>query len=137
MLEEEFTCIKLHPSFGCKLLEDLKMEDMAQVAYCHHRTYDGRGGYPNLEEDCTARVRWIADIVTVVDALDAGTDDVGRCYAVAKDYDRLVGELRAGKGSRYAPEVVELLDDPVFYDETRQFLEENRKRVYLEVYRAE
>lgn len=137
LLEEEFTCIKLHPSFGCKLLEDLKMEDMAQVAYCHHRTYDGRGGYPNLEEDCTARVRWIADIVTVVDALDAGTDDVGRCYAVAKDYDRLVGELRAGKGSRYAPEVVELLDDPVFYDETRQFLEENRKRVYLEVYRAE
>ena len=137
LLNEEFACIKMHPSFGCKMLEALGMEDMAKIAYCHHRTYDGRGGYPDSDEECPARVRWIADIVTVVDALDAGTDNVGRCYAAAKDYERLVGELRAGKGTRYAPEVVELLDDPVFYAETEQFLEENRRRVYLEVYHAE
>lgn len=137
LLDEEFACIKMHPSLGCKLLEALKMEDMAKVAYCHHRTYDGRGGYPNSDEDCPARVRLIADIVTVVDALDAGTDNIGRCYAAAKDYEQLVGELRAGRNTRYAPEIVKLFDDPVFYAETRQFLDENRKQVYLEVYHME
>lgn len=136
LLDEEFTCIKMHPSFGCKLLEALQMEDMAQVAYRHHLSFDGRGGYPSADEECSVRVRWIADIVTVVDALDAGTDNVGRCYAIAKNYERLVGELRAGSGTRYAPEIVKLLDDPVFYEEIERFIVENRRRVYLEVYHS-
>lgn len=137
LLDEEFACIKMHPSYGCSLLEALTMEDMAKVAYYHHRAYDGSGGYPSLNKDCPDRVRWIADIVTVVDALDAGTDNVGRCYAAAKNYERLVEELRLGKGTRYAPEIVELFDDPVFYAETERFLHENRRRVYLEVYHKE
>lgn len=70
-----------------------------------------KGGYPNSDEDCPARDRLIADIVTVVDALDAGTDNIGRCYAAAKDYDQLVGELQSGKNTRYAPEIVRLFDD--------------------------
>lgn len=93
--------------------------------------------YPGADKECPDRVRQIADIVTVVDALDAGTDNVGRCYAAAKDYERLVEELRTGMGSRYAPEIVKLLDDPAFYAETRKFIDENRRRVYLEVYHVE
>ena len=46
----------------------------------------------------------------------------------------LVEELRAGKGTRYAPHVVELLDDPVFYEDTKRFLAESRRQVYVEVY---
>lgn len=137
LLDEEFACIKMHPAFGCRLLEALRMEDMSMIAYCHHRSYDGRGGYPASDENCPDRVRWIADIVTVVDALDAGTDNVGRCYAAAKDYERLVEELRAGRDTRYAPDIVRLFDDPVFCAETKEFLEESRRRVYLEVYHIE
>lgn len=137
LLDEEFACIKMHPFLGCKLLEALQMDDMAKIAYCHHRSYDGRRGYPNSDDDCPARDRLIADIVTVVDALDAGTDNIGRCYAAAKDYEKLVSELQSGKNAMYAPEIVRLLDDPAFYTETKQFLEENRKRVYLEVYHME
>ena len=110
---------------------------MAKIAYCHHRSYDGRRGYPNSDEDCPVRDRLIADIVTVVDALDAGTDNIGRCYAASKDYDKLVEELQFGKNTMYAPEIVRLLDDREFYEKTKQFLEENRKRVYLEVYKME
>lgn len=137
LLDEEFNCIKMHSVFGYKLLETFEMEDMAEVAYHHHRSYDGKGGYPSADKGCPDRVRWIADIVTVVDALDAGTDNVGRCYAAAKDYERLVEELQIGKGTRYAPEIVKLLDDPDFYAETRKFIDENRRRVYLEVYHVE
>lgn len=134
LLDEEFACIKLHPVFGCGLLDALHMKDMSQVAYYHHLSYDGSGGYPHSGQDCPQRIRRVADIVTVVDCLDAGTDNVGRSYAAAKTYERLVEELRQGKGTRYAPEVVELFDDGEFCAETGKFLDTVRRQVYLEIY---
>lgn len=134
LLDEEFACIKQHAIFGCQLLEAVGMEEMAMAAHYHHSSYDGAGGYPRHVKECPDSVRYIVDIITVVDSLDAGTDNVGRSYAAAKTYERLVEELRAGKGTRYAPHVVELLDDPVFYEETKRFLAESRRQVYVEVY---
>ncbi len=134
LLDEEFACIKQHAAFGCQLLEAVGMEEMAMAAHYHHSSYDGAGGYPRHEKECPVSVRCIVDIITVVDSLDAGTDNVGRSYAAAKTYEQLVEELRAGKGTRYAPHVVELLDDPAFYEETKRFLAESRRRVYVEVY---
>lgn len=134
LLDEEFACIKLHTAFGCDLLETLGMEDISYAAYFHHCSYDGKGGYPRTSKRCPASVRRIVDIITVVDALDAGTDNVGRSYAAAKTFDQLAGELQAGKGSRYAPEVVELLDDPGFRQEMGQFLIESRRQVYIDAY---
>ena len=134
LLDEEFACIKLHPAFGCGLLEALAMPDTAMAAYYHHCAYDRQGGYPHYSRECPAAVRRIVDIITVVDALDAGTDNVGRSYAAAKTYEQLVEELRAGRGSRYAPEVVDLLDDPGFCRETGQFLIDSRYQVYIDAY---
>lgn len=134
LLDEEFSCIKLHVSFGCNLLEAFQMEDLAWIARYHHRTYDGMGGYPRCNDICPERVRRIVDVVTVVDSLDAGTDNVGRSYAAAKSYEQLVEELRRGKGTRYATEIVELLDDPVFYEDIKQFIAEKRRQVYLDIY---
>ena len=85
--------------------------------------------------ECPAAVRVMVDIITVVDALDAGTDNIGRSYAAAKSFDDLVSELRAGKGTRYAPYVVELLEDGDFCRESEQFLADSRKEAYLETYR--
>ena len=75
------------------------------------------------------------DALTVADSLDAATDDIGRCYTAAKPLEKLIEELRAQKGSRYAPAVVELFDDPDFCTEFRRKLYESRQSVYLEVYR--
>ena len=135
LLDEEFTCIKLHPMFGCSLLETLKLEDYSNAARYHHRSYDHSGGYPMTAGECPAAVRVMVDIITVVDALDAGTDNIGRSYAAAKSFDDLVSELRAGKGTRYAPYVVELLEDGDFCRESEQFLADSRKEAYLETYR--
>lgn len=134
LLDEEFACIKQHAAFGCELLKMAGMEEMADVAYYHHRSYDGTGGYPRHEGECPDSIRPMVDIITVVDSLDAGTDDVGRSYAAAKSFEQLVEELRAGKGTRYAPAVVELLDDPAFYEGTKEFLARSRREVYAEVY---
>ena len=40
LLDEEFACIKLHPRFGCSLLENLGMKDHALAAQYHHRAFD-------------------------------------------------------------------------------------------------
>ena len=134
LLDEEFACIKLHTIFGCSLLETMGMQELSDAAYFHHCAYDGQGGYPRSSHVCPDSVRRIVDIITVVDSLDAGTDNVGRSYAAAKSYEQLVEELRSGKGTRYAPEVVELLDDPDFCREAGQFLVDSRYQVYMEVY---
>lgn len=134
LLDEEFACIKLHTFFGCSLLKALDMEDISNVAYCHHRAYDGASGYPRSDKACPSHIRRIVDIITVVDCLDAGTDNVGRSYAASKTYEQLVEELRAGRDTRYAPEVVALFDDPVFYRETKRFLHDSRRQVYLNIY---
>lgn len=134
LLDEEFACIKLHPVFGCGLLETLGMKDISAAACYHHCSYDGQGGYPRTQQDCPASVRAIVNIITVVDALDAGTDNVGRSYAAAKSYEQLVEELRRDAGTRYAPDVVALLDDPDFYRETGEFLLNSRYQVYMDAY---
>ncbi|MBD5102429.1 MAG: HD domain-containing protein [Subdoligranulum sp.] len=134
LLDEEFACIKLHPVFGCSLLENLGLSDYACAAQYHHRAFDASGGYPAVFAECPQRTRLLVDIVTVADALDAGTDNVGRSYAAAKTFDQLVDELRAGRGRRYSPAVVDLLDDAAFYKRTKAFLEESRRHAYMHAY---
>lgn len=135
LLDEEFACIKLHPTLGCSLLNMLDMSDISDAAYYHHCTYDGTGGYPLHLTSCPQRVRPIVDIITVVDSLDAGTDNVGRSYAAAKTFEQIVSELRRGKGTRYAPYIVELFDDPAFFKEMDQLIQSTRLQVYLDAYR--
>ncbi len=134
LLDEEFACIQLHPVFGCSLLENLGLSDYACVARYHHRAFDASGGYPALSEACPQRTRLLVDIVTVADSLDAGTDNVGRSYAASKTFEQLVQELRAGRGRRYSPAVVDLLDDAAFYENTKAFLEECRRHAYVRAY---
>ncbi len=134
LLDEEFLSIKLHPLFGYNLLCNFGLNIYAEAAFHHHRTFDSAGGYPFSRRNCPEPVRAVVDIITVADSLDAGTDDIGRSYAVAKTYERLVEELRLGSGTRYSPDVVELFDDEDFYNELKQFLEESRRKVYIETY---
>lgn len=136
LLDEEFACIKLHPNFGSTLLQNLRMRDLAYAAGLHHRFYDKQGGYPADTSECPISAGLIVDIITVVDSLDAGTDNVGRSYAASKTYEQLIEELREGKGHRYAPDVVALFDDPEFYEQTKLFLDESRQNAYLSAYRA-
>ena len=134
LLDEEFLSIQHHTVFGCNLLESLGMSSISSVSFFHHRSYDGTGGYPRGSRPLAENIRRIVDIVTVVDSLDAGTDNIGRSYAAAKTYDQLVEELIRGSGTRYAPEVVALLEDEAFRREIKDFILTNRIAVYLDVY---
>ena len=136
LLEEEFVCVQWHAAFGYELLCKIGHKgDLALAALYHHTYYDGQGGYPKDQPPCPKNMKPIVDALTVADSLDAATDNIGRCYTAAKPLEKLIEELQAQKGSRYAPAVVELFDDPDFCTEFRRKLYESRQSVYLEVYR--
>ena len=136
LLDEEFVCVQWHAAFGYELLCKIgHRDDLALAALYHHTYYDGKGGYPRDCPPCPKAMKAIVDALTVADSLDAATDNIGRCYTAAKPLEKLIEELRAQKGSRYAPAVVELFDDPDFCTEFRRKLYESRQSVYLEVYR--
>lgn len=135
LLDEEFLGIRAHPLIGCYLLRDAGYgQYLAPAALYHHCFYDGKGGYPADVPPCPENVKGIVDALTVADSLDAATDNIGRCYNMAKPFRVLVGELRAQSGTRYAPEVVDLFQDESFCAKLEQKLDEKRKEVYLQVY---
>ena len=138
LIDLEFGNITQHPVFGARLLRLCDAsEDAQQVALHHHRFADGSGGYPDPCEPCTPSARPLVRIVTVADSLDAGTDNIGRCYAAVKTFDQLVGELRAGSGTRYAQEVVALFDDASFAARLSEEMAARRREIYCRAYRAQ
>ena len=136
LIDLEFGNIKWHPIFGARLLHMCGAgKDAQQVALHHHRFYDGTGGYPQDCEPCGDAARPLVGIVSVADSLDAGTDNIGRCYAAVKTFETLVDELRAGSGMRYDPAVVALFDDEAFVARMRDGLTATRRDIYCRAYR--
>lgn len=137
LLEEEFCCIQSHPVIGYGLLREAGYEEyLAPAALYHHCFYNGRGGYPREVPPCPQDIKGIVDVLTVADALDAATDNIGRCYNRAKPLRTLVGELQAQSGTRYAPDVVALFRDETFCEVLAKKLDAERKKVYLQAYHA-
>lgn len=137
LLEEEFCCIQSHPVIGYGLLREAGYEEyLAPAALYHHCFYNGRGGYPRDVPPCPQNIKGIVDVLTVADALDAATDNIGRCYNRAKPLRTLVGELQAQSGTRYAPDVVALFRDETFCEALAQKMDAERKKIYLQAYHA-
>ena len=51
------------------------------------------------------------DLITICDCIDAATDHLGRNYKKAKTLEEVLEELSAGKGVRYNPDLVELIEN--------------------------
>lgn len=68
------------------------------------------------------------DALSVADSLDAATDNIGRCYNLAKPFRTLLGELRAQSGTRYAPNVIALFEDERFCQQLAENTDAERKR---------
>lgn len=137
LLDEEFFCIQSHPRTGAAILNRMGCgKTLAPAALYHHCYYNGKGGYPNDVPSCPPEIKGIVDALSVADSLDAATDNIGRCYNLAKPFHALLEELRAQSGTRYAPNVVALFEDERFCQQLAENTDAERKRVYLQVYHA-
>lgn len=108
--DREFLGIKKHPGYGAQMLDtDEDLRKYRDVALGHHKFYDGTGGYPQDFDNVGSPYRIIIDLITICDCIDAATDHLGRNYKVAKTLDTVLEELVEGKGTRYNPELVEII----------------------------
>lgn len=134
LLDEEFNAIKLHPQIGASLMEHLDPPELSAVSLHHHRFYNGQGGYPFNCPPCPSQFKALVDIVTVCDSIEAATDDIGRCYSIAKTFPQIIEELRRESGTRYSPDVIALFDDEEFFKSVEEDLLRERQDIYFEVY---
>jgi HD-GYP domain-containing protein (c-di-GMP phosphodiesterase class II) len=97
LTDEEFDCIKKHPSIGAGILRDIKqMRDIVPGVLCHHERLDGRG-YPNgLVGD---QMPLIGKIVGLADSFDAMTSK--RIYRDAMTVDKALEQIREGLGTQF------------------------------------
>ncbi|MBR4769261.1 MAG: HD domain-containing protein, partial [Lachnospiraceae bacterium] len=136
LYDEEFSIIKRHPQKGLDLLKHEEgFAPYLDVIIGHHKTYDGKGGYPLNFDNTASPVRSVIDLIAIADSIDAATDILGRNYSEGKDYDTLYSELKAGSGTRYNPDIVDLIgQDKRLYDELMWITGEGRHEVYYTVF---
>lgn len=135
LFEEEYALLQLHSYCGAQLLgAHPSTAAYADVAHGHHCHFDEKGGYPLGFSPRTSPVRPMIYIISVADAIIAATDDVGNRYRPAKTFEQVLGELREGSGSQYAPFVVDLLNAPERQRELKASLERWTPGAYRALY---
>jgi putative nucleotidyltransferase with HDIG domain len=100
---EEYNAIKEHSAEGARIVAKFsRLRDTVPVIRHHHERWDGRGYPDGLAAET---IPLPAAIVGLADAWDAMTTE--RPYSRALDLDEAFAEIRAGRGTQFAPEVVD------------------------------
>lgn len=106
----EFGIIKNHPSHG-SIFSDMStiLSEYKDVIVGHHKTYDGKAGYPSDFDNTTSPIRPVIDLITICDSIDAATDILGRNYTSGKTSDAVIQEIIEQKGTRYNPDMADFI----------------------------
>jgi putative nucleotidyltransferase with HDIG domain len=101
--EDEFALIQQHSEAGARIVGNLgRLRDAVPIIRHHHERWDGRGYPHGLAGE---GIPLEAAIVGLADAWDAMTTD--RPYHRALTMQEALDEIRAGRGSQFAPAVVD------------------------------
>ncbi len=132
--ESEHEKIHKHPRIGYEILKQVKYDDIiCDVALGHHKSYDGRSGYPEGFDNTASPARFYIDLIRICDCMDAATDQIGRIYNKAKSMQEFVGELELGSGYLYNPDLVEMIrTDSELFEELEYICSAGRISVYYE-----
>ena len=135
--DEERRIIRMHPRMGLKYLKiSQKLKFYYDITLGHHRWYNGKGGYPNDFDNTKSPYRFMIDIITLCDCMQAATERVGRNYKQEKSFEKVMEELRKGAGTRYNPDLVKLIDDiPELYKELERIAIYGWPNIYYEIYK--
>jgi putative two-component system response regulator len=101
---EEMEAMAKHPEIGARIVGRVQgLEDAAKIILQHHEWYNGRG-YPNklAGEEIVIGAR----IITLSDAFEELTSH--RIYADGVSIERAVDKIKAGSGTHFDPNLVEI-----------------------------
>jgi putative two-component system response regulator len=103
LTEDEYELMKRHSAEGARIVSKFgRLRDCVPVIRHHHERWDGTGYPERLSED---EIPFLATIVGFADAWDAMT--IERPYQRALRIDEAFDEVRAGRGTQFAPDVVD------------------------------
>jgi HD-GYP domain-containing protein (c-di-GMP phosphodiesterase class II) len=133
----EFNMILLHPKFGQAIAhKDSVLEPYYDVILGHHKFYDGKGGYPEDFDNTASPARFVIDLISIADSIDAATDVLGRNYAEGKNFETLFTELQVGAGTRYNPRIVKLIENNRYLKAALTTLtRDGRAGIYYQAYK--
>ena len=105
LTEREFDEVKQHTVVGARMVERVaRLGKVHQLVRWSHERWDGTG-YPDGLAGTAIPLG--SRVIFACDAYDAMVSD--RPYRAAMSLDEALGELRAGAGSQFDPEVVDAL----------------------------
>ena len=135
--DEERRIIRMHPRMGLKYLKiSQELKHYYDTTLGHHKWYNGKGGYPSDFDNTQSPYRFMIDIVTLCDCMQAATERVGRNYKQEKSFEKVMEELREGAGTRYNPDLVKLIDDvPELYNELEMIAIYGWPEIYYSIYK--
>lgn len=136
LTDDEFDIIRLHPRLGEIFLRAVPgLEIFHDTTVGHHKWYNGKGGYPADFDNTKSPIRFLIDIVTLSDCLQAATECVGRNYRISKTFEVAMPELRAGAGTKYNPDLVALIDAyPKLAKKLHHLVENGWIEIYYRIY---
>lgn len=136
LLDTEKEEIHRHAMEGGNLLKELGFgEEICDIAYGHHKSYDGNSGYPKEFDNTKSQARFLIDLFRICDCMDAATDTIGRIYNKAKTLAEFIDELDFGAGHLYNPDIVRLIkNDEKLQDDLAYICSAGRISMYYEAY---
>lgn len=134
--DAEFELIRKHPMAGANLAGCIPaLRPFQDIALGHHRSFDGKKGYPEEFDIHKSDKKIFMDIIKICDCIDAGTDQLGRNYAKTKDFPTVLEEMKAEKGTRYSDELVDLLEgNEELIHRIEELTRTEREATYYEIY---
>jgi putative nucleotidyltransferase with HDIG domain len=103
LTDEEYARVKRHPADGARIVAKLgRLRDSVPIIRHHHERWDGNGYPDGLAAE---EIPLEAAITGLADAWDAMTTD--RPYQRALSAVEAAAEIRSGRGTQFAPDVVD------------------------------
>lgn len=133
---EEMELLREHSREGYEMLKKLNCDpELCDVALGHHKSYDGKHGYPANFDHTVSSARFMIDLFRICDRMEAATDEIGRVYRQNRKIEVFWEELKLGAGYLYQPQLVEMiLNDDGLRGELSYLCSGGRMAVYYSAY---
>lgn len=134
---EEVEELIRHAQEGYELVKNInKLEPFFDIIRGHHKSYDGKSGYPADFDNTKSKNRIIIDLIKICDCMNAATDTIGRAYKTPLSYDEFIEELKSRSGTEYNPDIVNIIVNNKELNETlKKYIENERTHIYFNTYK--